>query len=121
MAPEPERVMKAAEQLSSMADRVAEFAISSNLLLTFACLKNDISSWVQQQKAAFVIGTGAAGIIYLVAIWLFHLEEVEVLSPAANFAVLADVSWWLVWARTLGVAAFTAIGMLAVLGARKDP
>ena len=75
-----EQIVKAAEQLSSMADRVAGFAISSNLLLTFACLKQDISSWVKNQTKAFVIGTAVAGVIYVVAVYLFHLEEVAVLS-----------------------------------------
>ena len=114
-----EQIVKAAEQLSSMADRVAGFAISSNLLLTFACLKQDISSWVENQTKAFVIGTAVAGVIYVVAVYLFHLEEVAVLSNDSDFALLTNVSQWLVWARVLGIVAFTVIGILAVLGARK--
>jgi hypothetical protein len=113
--------MKAAEQLSSMADKVAGFAISSNLLLIFACLKKDISSWVQNQTMAFVIGTCVAGVVYVTAVWLFHCEEVAVLDKASDLGVLTDVSWWLVWARSLGIAAFTGIGILAVLGSSKEP
>ena len=101
-----------------MADKVAGFAISSYLLLTFACLK-DIGQWVQKEPRPFAIGAAGAGFVYIGAVWLFHLEEVEVLSPAADFAVLADVSLWLAIARSLGIAAFAAIGIAAVWGAAK--
>ena len=52
-----DQIVKAAEQLS-LADKVAGFAISSYLLLIFACLK-DIGPWLQDQSAAFAIGAGS--------------------------------------------------------------
>ena len=115
-----DQLMSAAAQLSSMADKVAGFAISSNLLLIFACLK-DIGPWVQKQPTAFAIGTGAAGVVYVAAVWWLHFRELYVLTAAkpSDLALLTNVSSWLAWARSLGIAAFTAIGIIAVLGARK--
>jgi hypothetical protein len=117
-----DQLMNAAEQLSSMADKVAGFAISSDLLLIFACLKKDIGPWVQKQPMAFAIGTGVAGIVYVAAVWWLYSRELHVLAaaqPSGDLPLLTDVSWWLVWARSLGIAAFTGIGILAVLGASK--
>ena len=110
-----EQIMKAAEQLSSMADKVAGFAISSYLLLTFACLK-DIGPWVQRQPKPFAIGAGVAGLVYIVAVWCLYFAEVHVLG---DLPPLTDVSLWLAVARSLGIAAFAAIGILAVWGAAK--
>jgi hypothetical protein len=113
-------LMNAASQLSSMADKVAGFAISSDLLLIFACLK-DIGPWLRKQPTEFAIGTGVAGIVYVGAIWWLHSQELYVLAAAkpSDLALLTNVSSWLAWARSLGIAAFTAIGITAVLGARK--
>jgi hypothetical protein len=46
-------VINEAGRLSDMADKVAGFAISSNLVLVFACLK-DIGAWVKTETAAFL-------------------------------------------------------------------
>ena len=62
-----------------MADKVAGFAISSYLLLTFACLK-DIGPWVQRQPKPFAIGAGVAGFVYIVAVWCLYFAEVHVLG-----------------------------------------
>ena len=77
-----EQIMKAAEQLSSMADKVAGFAISSYLLLTFACLK-DIRPWVQRQPKPFAIGTGVAGLVYIVAVGVCFSQRSTSLEPPA--------------------------------------
>ncbi len=108
-----DQLMSAAGQLSSMADNVAGFAISSDLLLIFACLK-DIGHWVQKQPTAFAIGTGVAGILYVAAVWWLYSRELYVLATiqTSDLALLTNVSWWLVWARSLGIAAFTAVGIL---------
>lgn len=110
-----DQIMQAAEQLSSMADKVAGFAISSYLLLTFACLK-DIGPWVQRQPKPFAIGAGVAGFVYIVAVWCLYFAEVHVLG---DLPPLTNVSLWLAVARSLGIAAFAAIGILAVWGAAK--
>jgi hypothetical protein len=118
-----DQTIKAAEQLSSMADKVAGFAISSYLLLTFACLK-DIGPWVQSQPKPFIIGAGVAGVIYVAAVWWLYSRELDIRNIAEfsdDARVLNSVSLWLVWARTLGIAAFTAIGILAVWGASHPP
>jgi hypothetical protein len=114
--------MTAAHQLSSMADKVAGFAISSYLLLAFACLK-DIGPWVQRQPTAFAIGTGVAGIVYIAAVWLLYFGEVYVIAKAqtSDLALLTNVSLWLAGARSLGIAAFAAVGIPAVLGTKKGP
>jgi hypothetical protein len=115
-----DQIMKSAEELSSMADKVAGFGISANLILIFACLKKDISSWVQSQPKAFMIGTCVAGLLYITAVWVLHYGESYVLGaaePPGGPPLL--VSLWLAWARTLGIAVFTAIGMLVVWGASK--
>jgi hypothetical protein len=111
-----DQIMKAAEQLSSMADNVAGFAISSYLLLTFACLK-DIGPWVQRQPKPFAIGAGVAGFVYIVAVWCLYFAENHVVGHLPP--PLTDVSLWLAFARSLGIAAFAAIGILAVWGAAK--
>jgi hypothetical protein len=98
-----------------MADKVAGFAISSYLLLTFACLK-DIGPWVQRQPKPFAIGAGEAGFVYIVAVWCLYFAEVHVLG---DLPPLTNVSLWLAVARSLGIAAFAAIGILAVWGAAK--
>jgi hypothetical protein len=113
-------VTTAAEQMSSMADKVAGFGISANLVLIFACLKRDISTWVQSQPKAFMIGTCVAGLLYVTAVWLLHYGESYVLGASqqpGDPELLVSV--WLAWARTLGIAVFTAIGMLVVWGASK--
>jgi hypothetical protein len=118
-----DQIIKATEQLSSMADKVAGFAISSYLLLTFACLK-DIGPWVKYQPLPFAIGAGLAGVVYIVAVSQLYFKELHtrhMAGPSADLAVLDGVSLWLVWARTLGIAAFAAIGILAVWGAGNPP
>jgi hypothetical protein len=116
-----DQIMKAAEQLSSMADKVAGFAISSYLLLIFACLK-DIGPWLRDQSAAFAIGAGVAGVAYIAAVWCLYFGEVHVFDtakPPGGLDLLANVGFWLAVARSLGIAVFAAIGILAVFGARK--
>ena len=110
--------MKAAEQLSSMADKITGFGISANLVLIFACLKRDISTWVQRQPKAFIIGACVAGLLYIAAVWVLHYLESYILGTAQP---TDDPELWLAWARTLGIAVFTAIGMLVVCGASKPP
>ena len=116
-------VLAAAERLSAMADKVAGFAISSDLLLTFACLK-DISSWVQHKTSAFLIGTGLGGFAYIAAVWWLYFREFDVRAKAELCDVLSpldNVSRSLVWARSIGIAFFTMIAMLAVWGTRVGP
>lgn len=117
----PDQIGSAAERLSSMADKVAGFAISSNLLLIFACLK-DIGPWLKSDWESFAIGTGAGGLVYVAAVLLLYSRELKIraLAPLPDdLSLLNSVSWWLVWARILGIAAFTAIGILAVWGAHQ--
>jgi hypothetical protein len=118
-----DQVVNAADRLSAMADKVAGFAISSNLLLTFACLK-DISLWVHNKTGPFLIGTGVAGCVYVAAVWWLYSRELHVRAkaqPSDDLSLLNSVSRSLVWALSLGIAAFTAIGMLAVAGASSGP
>jgi hypothetical protein len=106
-----------------MADKVAGFAISSNLLLIFACLK-DISPWVHNKTLPFQVGTGLGGCVYVAAVWWLYFRELHVRArgqPSDDLPLLNSVSRSLVWARSLGIAAFTAIGMLAVAGASNGP
>jgi hypothetical protein len=108
---------EAAERLSSMADKVAGFAISSSLLLTFACLK-DIAHWVTDEPWSFAIGTGVAGFIYVVAVALLYRQESKVRAMSNPFPKpLARVNRSLMLARCLGIALFTAIGIAALFGA----
>lgn len=115
-----DQVANAAERLSSMADKVAGFAIGSYLLLIFACLK-DINPWVQTDTFWFAIGTGVAGIVYIAAVWLLYYLELNIRAKAlssSELGLLNSVSLWLVLARSAGIAAFTLVGILAVIGAR---
>jgi hypothetical protein len=118
-----DQIEKATDQLSSMADKVAGFAISSYLLLIFACLK-DIGPWVQTQGTPFAIGAGIGGIVYIGAVfWLYYLE-LHVRSKAqrsGEFPLLNSVSLWLVLARTSGIAVFALVGILAIVGASHPP
>jgi hypothetical protein len=109
--------MKAAERLSSMADSVAGFAISSYLLLTFACLK-DIGPWVTSQPKPFAIGAGVAAVLYILAVWSLYVAESYVLG---NAEPLSTVSLLLAVARSVGIAAFAFIGILAVKRAGAGP
>ena len=88
-----DELMSAAKQLSSMADKVAGFAISSYLLLIFACLK-DIGPWVHERKMPFVVGTLVSRVIYVGAVWWLYSRELYVLLSAKppDFALLSDVS-----------------------------
>jgi hypothetical protein len=116
-----EQLVSAAGQLSSMADKVAGFAISSDLVLIFACMK-EVGPWVQKQMGGILIGTAVAGAAYILAVWCLHCLELKVLDKAqlsGDLTLLTSVSWWLAGARSLGIAAFTLIGMGAVWGASK--
>ena len=99
-----------------MADKVAGFAISSYLLLTFACLK-DIGQWVQKEPRPFAIGAAGAGFVYIGAVWCLYFAEAYVAGHLPK--PLTYVSLWLAIARSLGIAAFAAIGIAAVWGAAK--
>jgi hypothetical protein len=110
-----------AHRLSDMANNVAGFAISSNLLLIFACLK-DIAEWLKVRMVAFEIGVGTGGIVYVGAVWFLHCRELGVLRKTETSDILvtvADVSDALFWSRIAGIAAFTAVSMLAIFGASK--
>jgi len=114
-----DQIEKAADQLSAMADKVAGFAISSYLLLIFACLK-DIGPWVQSQEIPFAIGAGIGGIAYIGAVfWLYYLEfrVRSKVQYSGDFSLLNTVSLWLMLARTAGIAVFTIVGILAIVGA----
>ena len=112
---------EAAERLSSMSDKVAGFAISSSLLLTFACLK-DIGDWVKHRPWQFAIGTFVAGCIYIAAVLWLYFQELQVRAMSSRSTdPLAGVHRSLMLARCLGIALFTAIGIAAVFGASQGP
>jgi hypothetical protein len=116
------RVLDSADKLSDMANKVAGFAISSNLLLTFACLK-DLGSWVKRQTVAFLIGVAVGGCVYVAAIWILYAQEFAIRNvvASADFAsILCQTGDVLVWSRTLGVVAFTLVAALAVWGTSKE-
>jgi hypothetical protein len=104
---------EAGERLSSMGDKVAGFAISSSLILTFACLNKDIAKFVTESPGEFAIGTLAAGLIYVGSVvWLYREERnVRALSTLSSGGPLAVVHRLLMLARCLGIAVFTAIGI----------
>jgi hypothetical protein len=113
-------VLNAADRLAAMADKVAGFAISSNLLLIFACLK-DIGPWVQHQTVPFLVGIGTGGLVYVAAVWWLYGREIStraMVSFDGSDPTLDSVSCSLVWARSLGITAFAIIAMLAVWGTR---
>lgn len=115
-----DQLAEAADRLSSMADKVAGFAISSSLLLTFACLK-DIGDWVKHQPWQFAVGTFVAGIYVAAVLWLYFQElQVRAMSNLSTDQ-LAGVHRSLMLARCLGIALFTAIGIAAVFGASRGP
>jgi hypothetical protein len=116
-----DQLAEAAERLSSMAEKVAGFAISSSLLLTFACLK-DIGDWVTHQPWQFAVGTFVAGCIYVAAVLWLYFQELQV-RAMSNLSTdqLAGVHRSLMLARCLGIALFTAIGIAAVFGASRGP
>ena len=79
-----DQLAEAADRLSSMADKVAGFAISSSLLLTFACLK-DIGDWVKHQPWQFAVGTFVAGCIYVAAVLWLYFQELQVRAMSDSF------------------------------------
>lgn len=114
--------LEGARQLSDMANSVAGFAITSNLLLIFACLK-DIGPWVRRDKAWFFIGIGGAFIFYAGAVCLLHYIETTVSGaiPERDLPpTISTVSTWLLGCRLAGIFLSCAIAAIAVIGTSRN-
>lgn len=108
-----------ARRISDMADKVAGFSISSNLLLAFAALR-DLGSWVKGKTHWFLAGVVIAGMLYAGAVWFLHAEEFSALSDAKiSTAAVNRYIDLLSGCRIAGIALFTVIAFLAVFGTSK--
>jgi hypothetical protein len=109
-----------ARRLSDMANSVAGFAISSSLVLIFACLK-DLSDWISSKPIWFCIGIALGNAVYVAAVWLLYRRETALLKLSGVSRTPGDVSHLLAWSRTAGIIFFAVISFLAVWGAGRGP
>ncbi|MGH7023440.1 MAG: hypothetical protein ACREEB_07600 [Caulobacteraceae bacterium] len=111
-------ILQAADQLSDMANKVAAFAISADLVLIIACLK-DIAIVVKNKTLWFEVGLFVGGCFYASIVWVFHCKELELrnlILGAGLREVLDPVNSLLLRARMGGIATITAVSMFAVWG-----
>ena len=123
MADPDKAVVDAAASISTMGDKVVAFAVTQDLLWTFAALKGDLSRWTTARPYWFLGGALASGVIYaLVELFLWwnqrgivklsgydsHTERLIAKSIDIHYSMLS-----------LGVIASSALAGLAFWGTSK--
>jgi hypothetical protein len=107
-------------RLFDMGNKVAGFAISSGLLLVFACFK-DLAFWVKNRSHDIQIGIVTSNIIYIGGVWCLHFKELAVLkiiSPP-HIDALRAISIELAEARTVGILFFGLITFATVIETKR--
>jgi hypothetical protein len=119
-----DQLEQATDRLSSMADKVAGFGISTALILTWGSFK-DLAPSIEAHRLAFVIATIAGGCMYIGAVIYLYYAEGQLRAPEKRVINDGDkihqVNRLLALARCVGVALFTGIAVTAIIGAGSQP
>src|SRR5260221_13171732 len=86
-------ILDAADRLSAMGAKVSAFAITSSLLLIFACLEQ-LSKWLKSEWPGFMIGLVISCIIYVAAVWVLFVLERQTRTRVASesFSHVIDIT-----------------------------